>query len=255
MTDSTRAHPLVAVVPVKDLGDAKQRLSALLGPPERQALYRAMLTDVLHALAAARGLREVLVVTRDAAAIELAQRLGMTVLSEPSNDGHTAASNRGASALAARGAPGMLQIPGDLPLLESDDIDFLIAAHRAAPAVTIAPSRDRRGSNAVASSPPDLLPLRFGEDSFYPHMDRARALGVEPQIVERDGFAFDVDTPDDLLAVLPHLRDGHTRRYLEQSGLWQELSQGARSLEPTTPAANGSAIGGFKRSGTLTKGR
>ena len=135
MTESARAQPLVAVVPVKDLVDVKQRLAALLEPPERQALYLAMLTDVLHALAAARRLDEVLVVTRDAVASELARGLGMAVLSEPSNDGHTAASTRGASALAARGAPGMLQIPGDLPLLGPDDIDHLVAAHGAAPAV------------------------------------------------------------------------------------------------------------------------
>lgn len=224
MIESTIAQSLVGVVPVKNLDDAKQRLSTLLSPPERQALYLAMLTDVLHALAAARHLRDVLVVTRDAAVSELARGLHMEVLTEPSNDGHTAASTRGADALAARGAAGMLQIPGDLPLLGPDDIDHLLAAHADAPAITIAPSRDRRGSNAVASSPPDLLPLRFGDDSFYPHMRRARALGIEPCTIERDGFAFDVDTPDDLLAVLPRLPPGHTRTYLERSGLTQRIN-------------------------------
>ena len=42
---------VVVAVPVKDLVDAKQRLTALLGPAERAPLARAMLHDVLGALA------------------------------------------------------------------------------------------------------------------------------------------------------------------------------------------------------------
>ena len=216
-------NALTAVVPVKDLDSVKQRLASLLSPNERKALYQAMLRDVLTALANAHSLAGVLVVTRDPWAQALANELGMSVLSEPANDGHTAASTRGARALAEIGASGMLQVPGDLPLLRSDDIDHLAQAHGQAPAVTIAPSRDRLGSNAVACSPPQILPLRFGHDSFFPHMARARTLGIEPCTVERDGFAFDVDTPDDLRAVLPRLGTTHTGRYVATSGLAARL--------------------------------
>lgn len=46
------------------------------------------------------------------------------------------------------------------------------------------------------------MPLSFGDDSFVPHLWRARALGIEPQIVRRPGLALDIDTPVDLQALL-----------------------------------------------------
>ena len=45
-----------ALVPVKDLRDAKQRLADVLDADERRALFRAMLEDVLAVLAACRSL-------------------------------------------------------------------------------------------------------------------------------------------------------------------------------------------------------
>jgi 2-phospho-L-lactate guanylyltransferase len=199
-------HPeLTAVVPIKDMADAKQRLAGVLSPTARRALFRVMVEDVLDALAACPGLAGILVVTRDAEAVALAERYGARVVREARNVGHTAASSLGARTLAREEAPGMIQIPGDLPLLTPADIEAVIMAHGEAPAVTIAPSHDERGSNAVACSPPDLLPLAFGDDSFLPHLERARALGVEPAVVRMPGLALDVDTPSDLerLMTLP----------------------------------------------------
>jgi len=207
-----------AVVPVKDLEGAKQRLASALDQGRRTALYRAMLEGVLDALCASRRLAGVLVVTRDAWAGEQARARGARVLGEPRNDGHTAASTLGASHLAGHGAEGMLQIPGDLPLLAARDVDALLAEHGRAPAVTIAPSRDEQGSNAVACSPPDLLPLRFGAYSYFPHLARARALGVEPVVVRREGFALDVDTPQDLEALLAVPGKTRAHVYLEEIG-------------------------------------
>ena len=210
---------LWAVVPVKDLQHAKQRLADLLSASERRELFAAMLEDVLAALAASRHLAGILMVTRDPQARDLAGRYGARVLVEPANRGHTAASTLGAATLAAEGAPGMLQLPADLPLLTATDVDAVLQAHAAAPSITLAPSRDRRGSNAVACSPPDLLPLRFGDDSFFPHLERARSLGIEPKVVKRPGLALDVDTPADLAAFLATPSRTRAYAYLTQSGI------------------------------------
>ena len=210
---------LWAVVPVKDLQHAKQRLAGLLSAAERRELFAAMLEDVLAALAASERLAGILMVSRDPQARNLAARYGARVLVEPANRGHTAASTLGAATLAAEGATGMLQLPADLPLLTAADIDAVLRAHAGAPSITLAPSRDRRGSNAVACSPPDLLPLRFGDDSFHPHLERARGLGVEPRIAERPGLALDVDTPADLLAFLAVPSQTRALNYLTRSGI------------------------------------
>ena len=203
-----------AVVPVKNLGNAKQRLAGVLDQPTRTTLFRAMLEDVLEALAGATSLAGILLVTRDEEAIALAERYRAECLIEPENRGHTAAVEFGAGVLAARSAGALLQVPGDIPCVTADEIEAVVDAHGPAPAVTIAPSRDYRGSNAVLCSPPDVFPFRFGDDSFHPHLDAARAIGIEPTVVERAGIGLDIDTPDDLEAFLASPSDTRAYRLL-----------------------------------------
>jgi len=215
---------LWALLPVKNLTDAKQRLTAVLNAAERRALFTAMLEDVLSTLAACERLGGIMLVARDPQVREIAAHYGARVLIEPENRGHTAASRLGAVTLAREGAAGMIQVPADIPLVTAADIDAVLDAHGEAPAVTIAPSRDQLGSNAVACSPPDLLPLRFGDDSFFPHLERARGLGIEPRIVERPGLGLDVDTPADLVAFLATPSATRAYVYLQESGIAARLA-------------------------------
>jgi 2-phospho-L-lactate guanylyltransferase len=212
-----------AVVPVKDIRDAKQRLASVLAPHERAALFRAMLHDVLSALSGAEGLGGVMLVTRDPEAIGLAGDYGARVLLERANQGQTAAVSAGAHALVARGVTGMIAVPADVPLIGVSDVEQLLSAHDSAPAVTIAPARDRLGSNAVICSPPPLLPFAFGDNSFYPHLARARDQGVEPTVVDSPAFALDVDRPDDLQAFVELASPTRALRYLQQSGIAARL--------------------------------
>lgn len=214
---------LWAVVPVKELGGAKQRLSPLLTPALRQALMRAMLEDVLTALAAVPELAGVLVVTVDPQAGRLAHRYGAGVSESGARDGHTGAVAAAARRLAAEGRGGMLTLPGDVPLVTPAEIAALIAAHGPAPAFTIAPSRDERGSNAVLCSPPDCVPLRFGEDSFFPHLRVAEARGITPCVRRLPGLALDIDTPEDLAFFAGIAASSRARTVLDESGLMTAL--------------------------------
>ena len=218
-----------AVVPVKNFDHAKQRLADVLTPSERQALFRAMAEDVLCALAASRRLAGILLVTRDPEARRLAERYGARVLVEEANRGHTAASSLGASTLAHEGVAGMVQLPADIPLVTPADIEALLEAHGMAPAVTIAPSHDERGSNAVTCSPADVLPLCFGDDSLVPHVRRARGLGIEPQIVRRPGLALDIDTPADLEALLAAPARTRAHAFLHEIGAAGKLHAPGRA--------------------------
>ncbi len=219
--------PVSALLPVKDLDDAKQRLSPLLDAKERRLLFTAMFEDVLEALAGAASIAEVLVVTRHRDARALAERYGASTLGEARNLGQTSAVTLGTRSLSARGAAGMIAVPADIPLVRSEDIDALLAAHPPAPSVTIAPAGDDLGSNAVACSPPGVLPLRFGENSFRPHLARARALGIEPGVVRRPRLALDIDTPADLRAFAARASPTRAYRYLEESGILPRLQPAA----------------------------
>jgi 2-phospho-L-lactate guanylyltransferase len=192
---------IVAAVPVKDLVDAKQRLAAVLTPAERRALARAMLGDVLRALAGAR-LDRVWVVTKDPEAAALAGALGAEPLAEVENRGHTAAVAAAQAAARARGARAFLTVPGDVPCVTSDELRALAAGATTAPAAVFTPSRSGRGTNGVALAPPDAMPLRFGEPSFDDHLAAARGLGLAPRVLPLPGLALDVDAPEDLRALL-----------------------------------------------------
>jgi len=164
----------------------------------RQDLALAMFEDVLAAVAAVSELEGVAVVTVDRNAAELARRFGAEIWSDGARDGHTGAVKAAAGRLAANGRT-MLTIPGDVPLVTAADIRGVLAAHAAAPAFTIVPAWDERGSNTIICSPADAVPLRFGPDSYFPHLAAARACGLTPAIVRNGAIALDVDEPSDLM--------------------------------------------------------
>jgi 2-phospho-L-lactate guanylyltransferase len=68
--------------------------------------------------------------------------------------------------------------------------------------LTIVPAHDELGSNAVLCAPPLVMPLRFGDDSYFPHLATARRYGIEPTIVRLPGIGLDIDHPVDLRAFL-----------------------------------------------------
>ena len=189
-----------AAVPVKQFAGAKQRLSTLLTAAQRQALAAAMLEDVLAALIEA-PLAGIMVNTVDPLATDLARRYGAQVVTDGAHDGHTGAVTAMARILAAEGHD-MLTVPGDIPRVTAAEIAAVIEARRPEPSVTIVPAHDERGSNAVLCSPPLVMPLRFGDDSFLPHVASARALGIEPTIIRLPGIALDIDQPEDVHALL-----------------------------------------------------
>lgn len=155
-----------AVLPVKETVLAKQRLANVLSPRLRQELATAMFEDVMQALAGAPGLAGIAVVTLDPKANEIALRWGAEVWTDGAREGHTGAVTAAARRVAANGSA-MLTMPGDIPLVSPADVAQLLIAHSEAPAFTIAPAWDERGSNAIVCSPADLVPLRFGSDSFF----------------------------------------------------------------------------------------
>jgi 2-phospho-L-lactate guanylyltransferase len=69
----------------------------------------------------------------------------------------------------------------------------------------LVPDAAGRGTNAALRTPADLFPLRFGNDSFLPHLASARATGLDCVILKLPGIARDVDRPEDLqeLAAMP----------------------------------------------------
>ncbi|MGD9768732.1 MAG: 2-phospho-L-lactate guanylyltransferase [Pseudolabrys sp.] len=189
-----------AVIPVKEVTGAKQRLNGGVPPHLHVPLVRTMLEDVVAAVSQARGLAGFIIATLDPVAQTLAQRHGGRIFTDDARSGHTGVVAAAARRLAAEGADAILQLPGDIPLVTATEIDQVIALHQPGPSFTIVPSHDDKGSNTVVVSPPTAVPLKFGDDSFYPHLKSARDHGIMPQVVRLPGIARDIDHLEDLIA-------------------------------------------------------
>lgn len=188
------------LVPVKNLGNAKQRLAPLLEQATRAELAHAMLQDVLDALIG----NEVSLVTSDPFAAELAVQYQFEVIPDQQNLSETAAIEMATSVCESRGIASTLVLPGDIPLIEAEDIEAICESAPALGSVLV-PSADKRGTNAVLRRPAALFPLRFGNDSFQPHLAAAAATGQPCVVLSLPRIALDIDTPEDLrqLALAP----------------------------------------------------
>ena len=227
-----------AVVPVKDLTSVKARLSPVLSADERRELFCAMLRDVLVALADTPSLDGIALITRDPAAQLLARRFGAKIITEDRNSGQTNAVAHGVSQLISNGVSDIMQVPGDVPLATAAEFEQVIAAHLPPPAMTISPARDQQGSNCVICSPPDSVALRFGENSFFPHLEAAHQAGIQPTICNLPGLGLDVDTPDDLAELLKRRANTLSHAYLDDSGIARRLQeiQGESSMKAAATA-------------------
>ena len=195
------------LVPVKNLKEAKQRLARVLDQVARTELAQAMLQDVAETLAAWPNRSEVALVTCDPFALSLACQYGFEVIADHKNSGETDAIEMATRVCQLRGLD-TLVIPADIPLIQAWELQ---AIYDAAPEVgsVLVPAGDGRGTNAVLRRPAALFPLRFGNDSFKPHLAAANASGNSCVVLSLPGIAVDVDNPADLrqLVELP----GETR--------------------------------------------
>lgn len=205
-----------AIVPVKALGQAKQRLAGVLPLQARRQLMLAMLSDVLATLARVEPLGPVLVVTPDAQVAELAQSSGARVLREVAVQGHTAAAMAGFAHAAAHGASRALTVPADAPFVTRSELLHLldVAGSDASPRVVLAPARDGDGTNAVLVAPPDIFPPSFGPGSFARHLVTAEAQGLDCRVVELAGLGMDIDEPRDLLDLMARKRSDASYAFL-----------------------------------------
>src|SRR3954463_6074749 len=151
-----------AIIPVKRFGEAKQRLLTTLDRPQRAALVKAMLADVLAATTEVTQIERVIVVTSEGRAERIALRHSqrvttpLEVLQEPADHGHSAAAALGIVRAKALGADFGALLPGDCPLLDSAELEAAVEAMRPG-RVAVLPERHGTGTNGLLMSPADAI--------------------------------------------------------------------------------------------------
>jgi len=185
------------LVPVKILANAKQRLAAVLDQPTRTKLAQAMLFDVLETLHTWTPRPEVSIVTSDPFALDLAQQFEFQVIPDLTSRSETDAIEMATQFCELRGVDSTLVIPGDIPLIQASELEKILEVAPDQGSVLV-PAADGRGTNAAWRRPAGLFPLRFGNDSFKPHLTAARATLRPCVVLSLPGIALDVDNPSDL---------------------------------------------------------
>jgi 2-phospho-L-lactate guanylyltransferase len=195
-----------AIIPVKRFGHAKRRLLDSLDRPQRAALLKAMLADVLSATEAANGIERVILVTGEGRAERLAlhhaqrSRTPLEVLRDPDERGHSEAATLGIIRALSLGAEASALLPGDCPLLDPEELDA--ALERMTPGrVAVVPDRHGTGTNALLLCPADAIGPAFGEGSAARHSERVERAGHQLAVEPLESLGLDLDTPDDLLAL------------------------------------------------------
>ncbi|PYX98017.1 MAG: 2-phospho-L-lactate guanylyltransferase [Acidobacteria bacterium] len=203
------------LIPVKNLSTAKQRLSPALDHSQRVELAQAMLHDVLEAVGAWASRPPVALVTSDRFAAELAKTFGFEVIPDDNNQSETDAIEMATQVCQSRGLESTLVIPSDIPLVQTWELEKILQAAPPQGSVLV-PAANGRGTNAALRTPAGLFPLRFGNDSFKPHFETARATGKPCIVLLSPAIALDVDDPADLKNLIAAAGERRAQRFARQ---------------------------------------
>jgi len=193
---------LWAIVPVKPLRRGKSRLSGTLSEDERTQLNQLLLEHTLKTLSELKEIEQVLVVSRDPAALALAREYGARTVREAGSPKLNTALKRATVVAQLYATRGVLVLPADLPLITREDILVLVERAKKPPVVVIAPDRREEGTNALLICPAGLIEYDFGPGSFERHCECARQAGARLEVVSLPSLSLDLDLPEDLDMVL-----------------------------------------------------
>jgi 2-phospho-L-lactate guanylyltransferase len=234
------------IVPLKAALQAKGRLSATLPQRERQALVKAMATDVLSVVRELSDLcrGRVLMGSGWDPLLFAGPNIRCATEFAPCRGDLNAQLER---ALIDAHDCHRLVLFADLPLLTVAHLRALLEPLAEGRAV-LCPDREGRGTNVLGIPAQRQISPRFGVDSFARHVDALSGTGL--RVMPMIATGLDIDTPDDLLALqsLAHTQaEVHigpaTRAWLSQQ--WPPVTSKAPGFSARPAAGTGSAAMGM----------
>lgn len=189
---------LWAIVPVKPLRRGKSRLAGVLSEEERTFLNYTMLANTLKTLASVEEVDQVLVISRDTGALAMARDFQARTVQEDGSSDLNTALQRATVVAQMYSAQSLLVLPADLPLLTPQAVRQLIQKAVHPPVLVINPDRRMDGTNALLSSPVDLINYQYGPGSFQAHIQQVKPFPVRIEICEIPEISLDLDLPEDL---------------------------------------------------------
>jgi 2-phospho-L-lactate guanylyltransferase len=205
-----------AIVPVKTFENAKTRLSPMLSTNDRIHLSSLMLDDTLSVLSRVQSLQQIIVVSGDTRAGEIAARHGVKFLYEREETGVNAAVMFADFYSVQQRAEATVVIPQDLPLLESIDVAMACdIAENEDKCIVICPSLRYDGTNLLVRKPPSVMETYYDSDSYKSHIKAATERGILVKFFFSKRLMSDIDTPEDAKQLVKEAGSGKTIEFIK----------------------------------------
>ena len=210
-----------ALMPVKDFGNAKSRLRAVLSTDECAGLALNMARDVAAAILNADAVDGLALLGSGPEIEKLARELRCDCVEEFDDADLSCNLGLAARQLEANGVTTLVIVPGDIPTLRTSDIDQFITRTNSSLGLCAA-GRDG-GTNALVLTPPNALAFQFGKNSARRHLEAGKAAGLSAVETNNPAFRVDIDTADDLLWLCKQALTGHTADFLDRTGVRKRM--------------------------------
>lgn len=214
-----------AIIPVSKFADAKTRLSPKLSIIEREYLLKAMLKDVIGVL---DGLVEnIVIISSDDDVLTFVNELGVETLKEKGVTDLNGALTQ-AIEYSFKFCDNVLIVPSDVPLIKKDHVMGILNRSEEFD-VVIAPAKGG-GTNALLCPTSDFS-VKFGDYSFFEHIEEAKINGLSYSIYDSFYLSLDVNTAEDLGEIMLHGRGTEARNYLKKVQLKVRSNHGSERLD------------------------
>lgn len=176
-----------------------------------------MLEDVVNAISESSLVERTTILTPDKQVMDHAAALGVMTMADQTEQGiNESIAIATKYEIEERSGIPLLVLPVDVPLVRSSTIDAIVRkvdrSHGSL--VVISPSATK-GTNALLRNPPDLIPTRYGANSFGAHVQEAERKGIHLEIYRSEDLEIDLDTPRDLYEILRKGDSTKTATYLQ----------------------------------------
>ena len=214
-----------AIIPVSKFRDAKTRLSPKLTAIERENLLKSMLKDVIGVLDG--FVENIVIISSDDDVLSFVNELGVETLKER---GVTDLNGALMQAIehCSKFCSQVLIVPSDVPLIKKDHVKGILNKSNDFD-VVIAPAKGG-GTNALLC-PTSSFSVKFGDYSFFEHIDEAKIKGFTFSIYDSFYLSLDVNTAEDLGEIMLHGIGTEARNYLKKVQLKVRSNHGSERLD------------------------
>jgi len=191
---------LSAIIPVKTFSQAKTRLE--LDETKKEQLCQIMLEEVLQTISDSQLIGNIVVVSKDETALKLSKKFNPIQIIDEDESGVNHAVSLADQYLKKNNFNASIVFPQDIPLMKTQDIDYLLQFQSSPECVIVAPSRKFDGTNALLRMPVHIMETHYDEDSYKIHLEKGKEHTNNTSLVFVRRIMLDIDAMDDLDLIL-----------------------------------------------------